>query len=831
MTFKGPSYTDPMPGQLLQLWCWALCWAAGTAVQLQRTHTGLWPQDLAWGVLALCVLVVWVGRPRASGASASSRPAGTAVALALALGVFALAFALTDWRAHQRLSHRLAPSLEGRDLVITGEVTRMPHAAAWGTRFEFAIDRHSRGPEGQALPPTVSLAWFEPHGHSAAPGATARVRAGERWQLPVRLRQPHGPRNPHGFDTELWLFENDLGASGTVRAGALRLAASSGAPIESARQALRDAIYRQVGDAQRAGIISALAIGDQAAIDRTHWDLFQVTGVAHLMSISGLHVTLFAWLAMVVIRIAWSGMARWGWPVSLWIPAPAASRWGGLMLAWSYALLAGWGVPAQRTVFMLAVMVLLRSLCCRWPALLMLTWAGVVVALLDPWALLQPGFWLSFVAVGLLMLSGDAAPAASGARQGVHRAAAALWSGLRVQCVASVGLAPLSMVFFQQVSVVGVLANVVAVPWVTWVLTPLCLAGAVWPGLWSAAELGVQALQHFLHLVSDWPAAQWTAAAAAPWAVLLGLAGAALAVWPGPPSLRLAGALMTLPLLWPQPWRPPWGYFELVAADVGQGTGVIVATQRHVLVYDTGPGVSADQNAAHKVLVPLLRARGESRIDRLVLSHRDADHVGGAATLLRKTQVVASSSSLTADHPLWPRLNAHSRCEAGQRWHWDGVQFDFLHPTAGDHAFAQSLWGTRLAPKPNALSCVLRITDQSGRAWLLTGDIEQAQEAALIQRWGEGLRVTGVLVPHHGSRTSSTPAFVAATAPEIAVVQAGYRSRFGHPAADVVARYHQHGVTVIRTDRCGAFTWPAGGCQRAAEPRYWQHRDSQQPSG
>ncbi len=814
-----------MPLPLTQLWCWALCWVAGTAAQLQRAHTALWPQDLAWAVFALASLT-------GLGLSTSGRRwQRAATALAVGVAVMALAFALTDWRAHQRLAQRLAPELEGQDLVVQGVVSKMPHAAAWGTRFELTLDPDSRGPRGEALPHTLSLAWFEPHGQTAQPGAGARVRAGERWRMTVRLRQPHGPRNPHGFDTELWLFEQDLGASGTVRPPAVRLQTHSGEVIERWRQALRDDIYRQVANTQHAGIIAALAVGDQAAIDRQHWDLFQVTGVAHLMSISGLHVTLFAWLAMHAVRAIWAAASYWGWPVSLWWPAPSASRWAGLVCAWGYALLAGWGVPAQRTVFMLAVIVLLRSLCCRWPPLLKLMWAGVVVVALDPWALLQAGFWLSFAAVGLLMLSDDAADAVPRHSHRPRRVVLALCSALKAQGVASVGLAPLSMVFFQQVSVVGLLANVLAVPWVTWVLTPLCLAGAVWPGFWSAAELGVQALQVLLTAVCSWPAAQWTAAAAPHWAVALGLLGAAVAVWPGPAGLRLAGALMTLPLLWPQPWRPTWGHFELLAADVGQGTAVVVRTQHRVLVYDTGPGISADHNAAHKVLVPLLRSRGEWVIDRLVLSHRDADHVGGAATLLHKVPVLSTASSLTPDHPLWPRLPAHSRCDAGQSWHWDGVKFEFLHPSAQDHHFAQSLWGTRLAPKPNALSCVLRITNQAAQVWLLTGDIEQAQEAALVQRWGPDLRATGVLVPHHGSRTSSTEAFVAATSAEIAVVQAGYRSRFGHPAPDVVERYRLRGVRVYRTDRCGAFTWPEGGCHRAAEPRYWQHRDSQRASG
>jgi competence protein ComEC len=383
-----------------------------------------------------------------------------------------------------------------------------------------------------------------------------------------------------------------------------------------------------------------------------------------------------------------------------------------------------------------------------------------------------------------------------------------------------VGLAPLSLLFFQQVSLVGLLANLLAIPLVTLLITPLALLGALVPALWLVAAALVQGLSAVLHWLADWPLAVWSAAAAPPWAVASGLLAGALAVLPLPWRLRLLALPLLLPLLAPPLHQPGPGQFEMVVADVGQGTAVLLRTREHLLVYDAGPQYSAESDAGMRVLLPLLRSRGETRIDLLVLSHRDTDHVGGAPALLAGLPVRALSSSLGDAHPLRLRSDAavpHRPCTAGQSWEWDGVRFEVLHPQAAE---------LTLPVKPNALSCVLRVQG-SGRSVLLTGDIEAAQEAALVQRDAALLRSDMLLVPHHGSRTSSTPAFLAAVQPAVAVAQAGYRSRFGHPAPDVVARYAAQGIELVRSDRCGAWTLPASGapwCMRERGRRYWHHR-------
>jgi competence protein ComEC len=310
----------------------------------------------------------------------------------------------------------------------------------------------------------------------------------------------------------------------------------------------------------------------------------------------------------------------------------------------------------------------------------------------------------------------------------------------------------------------------------------------------------------------------WSVPAAPAWAQLAALLAALLLVLPLPWRMRLLAIPLALPLLLPPRALPAEGAFSVVAADVGQGNAVLVRTRGHLLVYDAGPQYTRDSDAGQRVLVPLLRALGETRIDTLMLSHRDTDHVGGAAALLGALPVAQLRSSLEDGHVLVAGRTGESlRCEAGQRWEWDGVAFEVLAPRAAQYGRER---------KPNALSCVLRVQDAAGRSALLAGDIEAAQEAALVERLGERLRSTMLLVPHHGSRTSSSEAFVDAVAPQVAVVQAGYRSRFGHPATEVVARYQSRGIVLVRNDRCGAWTWHDGAseCARDARRRYWHWR-------
>ena len=808
---------------------------AGAALQLQQP--GLWSAGAYAALLCAALVVGWCGvaasRPRRLGAVRHARGrAAAAAVLVLLAGAMAMA-AISGLRAMAYLQQGLNPALEGQDIRVTGVVSAMPQTNEAGTRLRLEVVSAQLQGSPVQLPPRIEVAWYGGAFVRDAGDAVdlqrqpAPVRAGERWEMTVRLKAPHGLRNPHGFDFELWTWEQGVQATGYVRAGPKdepprRQATTWQHPVEQARQSVRDAILDRLGRgadeasdpgrARIAGVVAALVTGDQRAIDLADWDMFRATGVAHLMSISGLHITLFAWLAAAVVRTLWRRSMR----LCLWVPAPSAALLAGVVLASAYALFSGWGVPAQRTVIMLGTVALLQWSGRRWPWPHVWLLACAAVVLADPWALAQAGFWLSFVAVGVLFATNPIAGKAYGTGAKGH-----FYALFREQWVVTLALTPLSLLLFGQVSVVGLVANLVAIPWVTLVVTPLALGGVVWAPLWSLAAWSLWPLTAWLQWLAQWPGAVLFLPAAPLWAGVAAVAGGALLAMRLPWRLRLLALPLLLPVLWWQPARPAAGQFELLAADIGQGNAVLVRTATHSLLYDAGPRFSRESDAGHRVLVPLLRALGE-RVDVLMLSHRDADHTGGAAAVLAQQPGAELTGSIEADHGL-QALRPARPCLAGQRWEWDGVAFEVLHPLAGGDAPAPR------PPRPNTLSCVLRVVAAGAEApsVLLVGDIEAAQEQALVAR-GAALQADLLLVPHHGSKTSSSPALLEAVRPRTALVQAGYRNRFGHPAPDVLQRYRERNIRVVESSRCGAATWvsvapDAVACERDTGRRYWQH--------
>jgi competence protein ComEC len=786
----------------------------GTAVQLQQAALYVWYTYAACIVLALGVCV-W----------ALFRPGASVWRLVMVGAVCAVAgFGLTGWRAAVFQSQALAPALEGRDILVTGVVSAMPQVNEAGARFRFQVEAAAQGDVPVRLPSAIYLGWYTNTGFISNAEALEPQRqpsalwAGERWQMTVRLKAPHGNSNPYGFDYELWLWEQGLQATGYVRSGAGDIPAQLlgqtwSHPVELARQKVRDRIFEHVADRKVAGLIAALVVGDQNAIERSDWDVFRATGVAHLMSISGLHVTMFAWLAAALIGFLWRLSGR----LCLLLPAPHASLAGGVLLALAYAVFSGWGVPSQRTIWMLATVGLLRLSGKQWPWPVVWALACAVVVAVDPWALTQAGFWLSFVAVAVLFASsaGDAVQHASSA-MGKLRAI------LREQWVITVALTPLTLLLFGQISIVGLAANALAIPWITLLVTPLAMLGTLATPLWDLAGWAIAALAWYLQSLAQLPFATFSAAQAPLWAGSAGLCGGVLLAMRLPWAARLAGAPLMLPVLLWQPSLPPAGDFELLAADIGQGNAVLVRTAHHALLYDAGPRFSRDSDAGHRVLVPLLRAL-DVKLDLLVLSHRDSDHVGGAHAVLAMQPSARLLSSIEHDHDL-QAVRPATRCLAGQSWTWDGVDFMLLHPRDADYDGVA---------KPNAMSCVLRIRSQARGAnqrvhvALLVGDIERLQEARLVAD-GAPLGAEVLLVPHHGSKTSSSAGFLDAVAPRLALVQAGYRNRFGHPAPEPMERYRERNTVVLDSPHCGAMTWTSAQpgqvrCQRIEAMRYWQH--------
>ena len=821
----------------------------GTALQLQQGHLFSWQ---VYVEIVLLALVVY--------ACAAIKNIAVAWRLLFAGSAFALlSFGSAGLRATVYQELALDPALEGRDVRVVGVVASLPQRNESGLRFRLDVESAKLDGQPVRLPSLMDVGWYggtfsagpavwadaasikgaEP---ALAPSSQnhlpADVQAGESWALTLRLKAPHGSRNPFGFDYELWLWEQGVQATGYVRASAKdavpqRLGQTWYHPVVLARQVVRERIYKQVFERQLAGMIAALVVGDQAAIDRVDWDVFRATGVAHLVSISGLHITMFAWGASLLVGWLWRRSGR----LCIALPAPSAALVGGVLLATAYAVFSGWGVPAQRTCLMLATVAVLRLSGARWPWPLVWMLACAVVVVCDPWALLQAGFWLSFVAVGVLFATDSGAghadaTRASGQNEGQSPAGppqgrlAPLWSSalriasslgaaFREQWVITVALTPLTLLLFGQVSVVGLAANALAIPWITLVVTPLAMLGVLLPVLWELAASAIGWLYAYLQWLASWSWASVAVAVPPLWAGAAGVLGGLLLVLPWSWRLRVLGLPLLMPvLLWRAPLPTP-GQFELLAADIGQGNAVLVRTATHALLYDAGPRFSLESDAGHRVLVPLLQAL-HTRLDTVVLSHRDMDHVGGAPAVLAMQPQAKLLSSIEAGNAL-QSLRAAERCVAGQHWEWDGVHFDVLHPQAADYD-AQA--------KSNAMSCVLRISNGVQTA-LLVGDIEQPQEASLVAQ-GVDLRADVLLVPHHGSKTSSSAAFLDAVAPRIGIVQSGYRNRFGHPTAPVLARYLERKVQVVDSPHCGAYTWRSwqaqdGACLRVEGLRYWHH--------
>ncbi len=705
------------------------------------------------------------------------------------------------WRADTRLAESLPPAWEGQDIEIVGVIDDLPAVSAQGSRFAFSVER-VRTP-GAVVPHRLSLAWFVPARPSYADDELPVVHAGERWYFTVRLKRPHGTVNPGGFDLEAWLLQQDLRATGYVHPEGFnaRSGAFAGRPgdyVQRAREEIRERIVAALPNARYAGVIVALAIGDQRAIPEAQWTVFNRTGISHLVSISGLHVTVFAAFAG---GIAYA-LARRSTRLTARIPARKLATLVGVTAAGGYVLLAGAEVPAVRTFAMLAI----AAFGLWWgrpgTAGVVWLWALAGVLLWDPWATVTPGFWLSFGAVGLLLYASVGRLRKAPVAGWRGHVGTAMREGAHAQWVVTLGLTPMTLALFQQVSLVAPIANAVAIPVVTLAVVPLALLGVAVPFefLFQAAHAVVAVLMRLLEFLAALPDATWQQHMPVPWTVAAGIGGTLWLVAPQGMPGRAWGLLWLLPLFIVRPEPPPPGAFRLTVLDVGQGLSTVIATHNYTLVYDAGPRFNETTDAGGRIVAPFLRASGMGRADGFIVSHADLDHSGGALSLMQSTPVGWFASSLPADHAIVQRAQTGGvamACMAGQHWVWDDVHFTVLHPSHAEYEDPRA--------KTNDRSCVVRVDSAYGSA-LLTGDLEAKSEAMLLQANPRGLSADVLVVPHHGSRTSSTPAFIAAVAPKLAVVACGYRNRFGHPRPDIVARYESAAVPIVRTDLAGAVT-------------------------
>ncbi len=751
--------------------------------------------------------LVLVGLSACEAQSAAARALRSSAMFACCL---ACGFVWAAWLAGQRLADALPEQWEGQDIQLVGIVAAMPQPYERSLRFEFDVERVLTA--GAVVPSHIALSWWGSPARDDRPATFPELHAGERWQLKVRLRRPHGTLNPHGFDYEAWLLERNLRATGYIRPGGgnRRVAELIARPqylVERVREAVRTRIQTALADAPYAGVLAALAIGDQRSIPPSQWQIFTRTGVNHLMSISGLHVTMFSGLAFALAYYLWRRSMR----LTLWLPARKAAAIAGLAAALAYAWLAGFAVPAQRTVYMLAVVAVALWTGRLTSASAVLSAALFAVLVIDPWAVLAPGFWLSFGAVALILLvsTGRIAPA--------HWLTA--WA--RVQWAVTLGLTPLLLALFQQVSLVSPLANAIAIPVVSLVVVPLTLIGVALPFdlVLQLAHGVMAACGALLEWMSALPAAVWQQHAPPAWTVAAAVLGVFWLLLPRGFPARWIGIAALLPLFLVEPPPLAEGDLRLTVLDVGQGLAVVAQTRNHALLYDAGPAFGPQIDSGNRIIVPYLRASGVRELTGMVVSHADNDHSGGANSVLQAVPVGRLLSSLPDTHPLLAQVASAQRCEAGGRWQWDGVEFELLHPTQASYA--------REKLRNNDRGCVMRIST-AGASVLLTADIESKSERELLASVPDKLRAQVLLVPHHGSRTSSSPDFVAQVNPDIALVAAGYRNRFGHPKDDVLDRYRALGSRIYRTDHDGALLLSVerdgtvnARRYRALHRRYW----------
>lgn len=757
---------------------------------------------------------------------------------------------LTVWRADARLQQTLAPTDINEVSRVVLRVASLPVEHSGSVRFD--ADVISALP--QDLPPRIRVRWRSgpwsgPYARAAPQTTPSLVRPGQVWRMALVMRPAYGSRNPGGYDAEAHAFAQGIRAQGTVRGEPELLDddpwVSLSVLAQRSRHHIREAVRPHIENHTYGPVLLALAIGDQAGVDNAHWLTFNRTGITHLVSISGTHVTLIAGLVGTLMFWAWRRVRVGRHGLAERLPAQLVAACTALLIAWIYCLLAGWGVPARRTFLMLSVLATCHVLRLHLGASRQLSLVAFIVVLMDPWALISVGFWLSFGAVAVLIAWGQAVGVSA---QDPHtkpagRRITVLLQGLRLQLIMTVALFPPLALLFNEISLVSPVVNAYAIPAISLLVTPFSLLGALlavvpgmdWPTQWAlGAAHGVLV---WMMAPTQWLAetawASVTVAAAPVWLHILALTGLVIALLPRGFPGQIWGWTFMLPALSWTPEKPPPGAWDMVALDVGQAGAIVIQTANHAILFDTGVRTGPQQDSAQQTVLPFLRHQGVRRLSAVIVSHADIDHVGGLRSVLNSLPVAQAYTPF--DLPEWLRHESRllgpeaadvtlpatwTLCAAGVRWSVDGVDFEFLWPQAGHGTpvFA----GSR---ERNDNSCVLSIRGLH-HSLLLPGDINARQERDLIER---GLqRHDVVLAAHHGSKQSSAQEFVQVVAPIHAIAQAGAWSRYGHPHPDTVRRWQRAGTRFWRTDRDGAIAIRsrAAGLVVASERKrrrhYWQ---------
>lgn len=735
---------------------------------------------------------------------------------------------------YQLVGHQIPGQWEKKDLWVEGYVTGLAKSyqstgfdgkSQTVTRFDFRLDkpacRESSSNQKHCFNNMnlLRLKWFDKDS----------IKPGQRWRLLVRLKKPSGLANPGGFDYQSWLITQGYSATGYVRDSSLsKEPANQQAIVDRMRWDAAQAIDKRTANLDNKGLIKALIVGDKRQVTPELWQLFARTGTSHLMVISGLHVGLLAAMGFVIGRYS-TLLLNWRWP------ADSGGAICAIVTSGIYSAAAGFTLPTQRALTMVTIWMLALLMRRQISTTTSITAALCICLIIDPLAAASLSFWLSFGAVLFILFSvtgRKSDPVTHSLRQKVK----VLWIS---QWVVFVGLLPLLAILLGSVSLISPIANLILVPLFSLLIVPITMIGAIalWLGLKSGLDGGE--LAQGLWTVADWllgsginylywldrhlsSATVYLTAQPLP-LTLLAMCGAAVLLMPKGMPLKTLGVLLLFPIFFHRPEPIAAGDVRLTVLDVGQGLSILVETQGHRLLYDTGASVGDKFSAVSSSVMPVLRHFGISSIDTVVLSHSDNDHAGGYRELSDKVSVTGVLYG--EEIPGLPVMRAP--CSYPGKWYWDGVLFEFIYPYNYLFKLDSKPAFYRANLKSNNRSCVLRITAGDTR-FLLPGDIEKKIETLLIDRQLAKLPAEVLIAPHHGSSTSSSEAFIRAVKASHVVFSSGYKNQFRHPTEAVENRYQKSGAVLHNTADSGAiiFRMKNGQLQdviryKETKRRYW----------
>ncbi|VAW98503.1 DNA internalization-related competence protein ComEC/Rec2 [hydrothermal vent metagenome] len=776
--------------------------------------------------------------------------------LILASGfAFGLAWALGH--AHWMMGQRLQAQYEGVDLIVEGMVSSLPASPVVDSnkavfsqqrvRFDFTLTRIIR-PDKLLLadfPKRIRLSWYRP---------PVKIEAGTFWRFTVRLKSPYGLSNPGGFNYENWLYQSRIQARGYIRGNEYIPLIEIYSPelfLSKWLLKFRQSILNKISVGLAVGenteftrhLTQALILGYRSGLTASQWQIFQRTGTIHLMAISGLHIGLVAGLVYLFAGFLWRLTGRG----CLILPAPQVAAVAALLAAALYAALAGFTIPTQRALVMLSV-AMLHIVFKRTPlpASKVIALSLILVLLLDPLAVLAQGFWLSFLAVGLIIFLmqrpsyeterlDELASTTTIFTRLIRKAYATVVQFGRIQWALTIAMFPLVLFFYQSSSLVSPLANFVAIPVMSLAVVPLMfiatallfLNTAVANILFGLVDFIYSLLWIVLETLANWQFSTLSLSVVSPW--LLASCFLAILLWltvKGTP-MRWLALILFLPVLLYSGTVLKTGEATVTVLDVGQGLSAVIQTKSHTVVFDTGPRYSPSFDTGRAVVVPYLRQMRRASIDTLIISHGDNDHIGGLKSIIEMLPVKRILSSIPSDIRNKLELAGVTAralpCQQGQQWQYDGVVFSILSPL--------EIIDAENGHDENNQSCVLKISTDFGVV-LLTGDIERETESYLYHAIPSQLAADVLVVPHHGSNTSSLSGFIKAVSPQYAVFTVGYKNRYRLPNKKVLQRYQQNSsATLFKTHVTGALTFhlKRGAslkpkAYRPLKQRYWHTR-------